>query len=147
MAKCPVDGCEMEEKKIDVVDPVVLDACPKCDGIWMDKGELKRVTQDNLIEYRLNEKDEGRRLCPRCRKVMKRAELHDVILDECDCGIYFDKGEVDRVIGKRLVLKSKDDIHSVGVTESQLKELMRAGVLRVDVVELRLIREKDADAD
>jgi len=147
MPSCPADHSEMVEKTIDIIDTVVLDACPKCDGIWMDAGELKRITRDELIEYKFMEKDESYRLCPICRKRMRRADLHGVVVDQCNCGIYFDKGEVDRVIGKKLVLKSKDDEHSIGVTVPQMHELIRTGSLRVDAVELRLIREKDGGAD
>ncbi|MFH1055725.1 MAG: zf-TFIIB domain-containing protein [Candidatus Altiarchaeota archaeon] len=147
MVKCPADGCEMEERNVDVVDTVVLDSCPKCDGVWMDRGELKRVSKDELIEHKLAEKNEGSRMCPRCRQYMRRAELNGVILDECSCGIYFDKGEVDRVVGKKIVLNSRDDIHTLGVTVPQMQELLHNGILKVDSVELRLIRAKDGNTD
>jgi Zn-finger nucleic acid-binding protein len=146
MAKCPVDGSEMEEKTVEVIDPVVLDVCLKCDGIWMDKGELKRISKDELIELRLSEKGRGIRMCPRCRNPMHRSELNGIILDECDCGIYFDKGEVEKVIGKRLAYKSKDGNYSIGVTATQLKELISKGNVKVESLEIRLIKEKDDQA-
>jgi len=147
MAKCPVDGAEMEEKTIDIIDTVVLDSCPKCDGIWMDKGELQRVTKDELIEYRLDRKDQGFRLCPRCQKRMERSQLHGVIVDDCACGIYFDKGEVDKVMGKRLALKSTDGGLSISVTVPQLHELIAKKSIKIDNLEIRLIREKDDQAE
>jgi Zn-finger nucleic acid-binding protein len=136
----------MELKTVEVIDPIDLDVCPKCDGVWMDKGELKRVSKDELIELRMSEKGEGLRLCPRCRGRMHRSEINGVVLDECDCGVYFDKGEVDKVIGKKLAYKTKDGGYSVGLTVAQLKELIDKRKIRVDSLEIRIIQEKDSQA-
>ena len=137
----------MAQKKVEIVDSVVLDVCPKCDGIWMDRGELKRISKEDLIEFRMEEKGEGTRICPKCKGYMKRADLRGVILDECDCGIYFDKGEADRVLGKRLAMKAKDEIPSISVSPSQLKELIANKSIIVESHEIRLIRDKDEKAD
>jgi Zn-finger nucleic acid-binding protein len=145
--KCPVDGSEMEQRTVEVIDPVVLDVCPKCDGVWMDHGELKRVSQDELIELRINTKGDGMRKCPRCAGQMQRSEYKGVTLDECGCGIYFDKGEVDHVLGKKLAYKTKDGGYSVGVSADQLRELLAKGSIKVDSLEIRLISGKDANAD
>jgi Zn-finger nucleic acid-binding protein len=39
--KCPVDGSDMDKKR--VLDKFLIDWCPRCEGIWFDKGELKAV--------------------------------------------------------------------------------------------------------
>jgi Zn-finger nucleic acid-binding protein len=44
---CPVDGTEMEKKR--VLDKFLVDRCPKCEGTWFDKGEL-RVVQEAARE-------------------------------------------------------------------------------------------------
>ena len=42
--KCPVDGAEMQKRLI--AEAVLIDKCPVCEGVWLDKGELK-VVQEN----------------------------------------------------------------------------------------------------
>lgn len=39
---CPVDGTLLE-KKCD--DELIIDRCPKCDGIWLDAGELDIIKE------------------------------------------------------------------------------------------------------
>jgi Zn-finger nucleic acid-binding protein len=138
--KCPVDGVDMDEKTVEVVETVKLDVCPKCDGIWMDKGELRSVSKDELIEYKFTDRDEGARLCPRCKSRMKREELNGVVVDSCGCGIYFDKGEADKILGRRLAFRAGEG-YSVGVTVDMLKELISKGKIAVGTCEIRLLKE------
>lgn len=37
---CPVDG---ETMKKEVAHMIVIDRCPKCQGVWLDGGELERI--------------------------------------------------------------------------------------------------------
>lgn len=37
---CPVDG---ETMKKEVAAMIVIDRCPKCQGVWLDGGELERL--------------------------------------------------------------------------------------------------------
>ena len=37
---CPVDGTTMEKSSS---GEIILDRCPKCDGIWLDSGELDSI--------------------------------------------------------------------------------------------------------
>jgi hypothetical protein len=39
--KCPVEGSNM--KKQLVQDLFLIDICPDCGGVWLDKGELKII--------------------------------------------------------------------------------------------------------
>lgn len=39
---CPVDG-ELMEKEI--VLNLVVDRCPSCDGVWLDRGELELLSR------------------------------------------------------------------------------------------------------
>ena len=41
--RCPVDDAEMEKKRI--MDVWVIDRCPRCDGVWFDKGDLHALEQ------------------------------------------------------------------------------------------------------
>jgi len=40
--KCPKCGSDLEEINH---DEVMIDRCTKCEGIWLDKGELELLTQ------------------------------------------------------------------------------------------------------
>ena len=37
---CPVDG---ERMRKEVAHMIVVDRCPKCQGVWLDGGELERI--------------------------------------------------------------------------------------------------------
>lgn len=45
--KCPVDGTDlvMTERM-----GVEIDYCPKCRGIWLDRGELDKLIEKSLME-------------------------------------------------------------------------------------------------
>lgn len=38
---CPMDNTEMERYEWNVGTGVVMDSCPKCNGIWLDAGEME----------------------------------------------------------------------------------------------------------
>ena len=41
--ECPRCGNKLEEMKFIEARDLLLDRCPKCKGIWLDKGELPKV--------------------------------------------------------------------------------------------------------
>ncbi|NMX21320.1 hypothetical protein C5S30_02550 [ANME-1 cluster archaeon GoMg4] len=43
----------MRQEEVEVFGPnVVIDTCPKCGGIWLDHGELKKLLKDSkLLDY------------------------------------------------------------------------------------------------
>jgi Zn-finger nucleic acid-binding protein len=134
---CPKDGTPMREV---MADGVVLDLCSLCRGIWMDKGELGKVSKNRANEHELIFRGDSERMCPRCGKPMKKADLHSVIVEECECGIYFDEGEAERVMGRPLDLTLKGATHRVEVGAADLKRLLADGRLVVGDVEIRLRR-------
>jgi len=40
---CPADGERMSKE---VAHMIVIDRCPKCQGVWLDGGELERIQTD-----------------------------------------------------------------------------------------------------
>ncbi len=44
--QCPVDGSNLMRVLSQKDRNVVLDRCPQCLGVWLDGGELKRLTQN-----------------------------------------------------------------------------------------------------
>ena len=85
--------------------------CPKCGGMWLDRGEFHLLTREYDV-YRKDE-DKGAYLrgpvedtvtyipCVRCGKLMNRknfARISGVIIDECgNHGVWLDAGELERI--------------------------------------------------
>jgi len=44
---CPVDGRGLDKA---VVHGVIIDRCPQCAGVWLDAGEMERMTEDVAAE-------------------------------------------------------------------------------------------------
>lgn len=132
---CPKDGSALEALNFEGAE---LDLCPKCDGIWMDWGELKRVSSNLVTEYELVFRGDSRRMCPKCGKKMRKADLHSVIIEECDCGIFFDSGEAEKVIGsagKNIKLKSAKILH---LSLQQLEQLREKKELTIGELKITL---------
>lgn len=43
ITKCPLDGADYYEHPF---GSVMIDICPKCDGVWLDKGELAKIREE-----------------------------------------------------------------------------------------------------
>jgi Zn-finger nucleic acid-binding protein len=134
--KCPKDESEMDEV---VFDGVTIDVCRKCNGLWMDRGELNQLGGFHATEHELMHRGESPLSCPRCGKRMMQADIHAVIVDVCACGIYFDEGEAEKVIGRKIQFRN-ENVKRVDVTREQLKKLADSGSLRIGDLELALRR-------
>lgn len=86
---------------------VLIDRCRRCDGIWLDRGEVFLFSRDpKRLEQHLASGPGARRptdrRCPRCQVAMEtRAFLRpDLAVDECPgCeGIWFDAGELQQAL-------------------------------------------------
>lgn len=84
---------------------VETDYCPRCGGIWLDRGELGlllRRTLD-LPPAEIQNPKSGARACPHCTRKMTIAQLPGagVEVDLCphDHGIWLDKGELRAIMG------------------------------------------------
>jgi uncharacterized protein len=55
--QCPVDGTEL---KMSDREGVEIDYCPKCRGVWLDRGELDKIIErtDQDARSRNNDDDE-----------------------------------------------------------------------------------------
>jgi len=100
--KCPkCKKVEMEKKRYQGVE---IDRCPVCQGIFLDKGELEHLIEENLGTHADNlqeasgyDTDEMEAHCPRCRKQMLRLEgPGNINMDWCDSceAVFLDKGEL-----------------------------------------------------
>ena len=127
---CPRDGQAMGEFD---VEGIPLDYCPKCRSIWMEWDELRRISSDLVTKYELIHRGNAKLKCPICSKRMRLADLHSVIVEECDCGILFDFGEADKVLGKNLGI---GELKKIGITPEQVNELKKTGSIKLGNYEI-----------
>lgn len=94
------------------IEDVEVDHCPACGGLWLDHGEIERISRKMVSEI-----DRLRRLlspsggppavpseiqtsCPACTGEMKEVTLGSIRIDFCSrCkGFFLDRGEIDGAI-------------------------------------------------
>ena len=100
--ECPRCWVEMDEKEEDIFGPnIAIDICPKCNGIWLDSGELRKMIKDREVTDYLTRdigtKSHSPLICPRCRNIMDLERAEDVEVDVClKCrGVWLDAGELE----------------------------------------------------
>jgi len=69
--KCPTcQFVELVERGV-ASQPVKLDLCPECKGIWFDGGELARVLGGSATDLDIpHDARPSRRFCPRCTELL-----------------------------------------------------------------------------
>jgi Zn-finger nucleic acid-binding protein len=112
--KCPRDGAILKTQVYEA--DVEVDACPSCQGMWLDSGELEKIEDvkehdyseelQRIPDYIGNAYEMARqqarpdRRCPKCGSEMASREYaycSQVIIDVCPkcTGIWLDKGEIE----------------------------------------------------
>lgn len=112
--KCPVDGEELQETVWE--SDYAVDVCPRCGGLWLDRGELEAIEEsrerdytDELLRmpdlgyaaYALALQKQNRQLaCPNCGarlETREYARCSQVMIDACPkChGVWLDRGELE----------------------------------------------------
>jgi Zn-finger nucleic acid-binding protein len=118
--KVPLEPHKKEEMEVDL--------CPRCGGLWLDRGEFEVLTAESRVyrEEKLTTEYSPPPLpgespylpCVRCGKLMPRknfARISGVVIDECGRhGIWLDKGELEKI---------RQFILSGGLERAQFKEL------------------------
>lgn len=61
--RCPVCGRKMKKARIGRDPEVLIDVCPKGDGLWFDGGEMRQVIEQCLAEPRGGADSGERVLC------------------------------------------------------------------------------------
>ena len=88
---------------------VEVDLCPRCGGLWLDRGEIERVgrlpVQERIALRKRLLGDDGEAaepseitdVCPACHGSLKEVKLGTVIVDFCEAchGLFLDRGELD----------------------------------------------------
>ncbi len=88
---CPICEQPLIEK---IVEGVEVDYCRYCKGVWLDEGELEKLSG---LRY-----ERGRQLvCKQCQGPMSTKVVQGVEIDHCgNCGtVWLDKGELDKLSG------------------------------------------------
>jgi Zn-finger nucleic acid-binding protein len=121
----------MERHEEEVFGPnIEIDVCPKCNGTWLDRGELKKVLGDRkLSDYltkHIGTKTESKLVCPRCGNLMDIEDADGIEVDVClNCrGAWLDTGEL-----KDLEAKSEagfeGDLEAKALEREEERELLR----------------------
>jgi len=105
---CPV--CKNAMIVLELAE-VEIDHCNKCDGIWLDAGELELLLGDSekakklLNSFRIaSHIKEKPRKCPICLKKMQKIIVGQaaspLLIDRCGKGdgLWFDKGELQNIL-------------------------------------------------
>ncbi len=98
---CPRCWVKMNQTEINVLGPnVIIDVCPKCNGVWFDKGELNKMLKDRkLSDYltkNIGTQTKSELVCPRCGGLMDIENAEEIEVDVClNCsGVWLDQGEL-----------------------------------------------------
>ena len=108
---CPV--CQESAMITLELDEVEIDYCTKCEGIWLDAGELELLlgeqekTRALLDSFKVDLKStEKVRKCPICDKKMQKVIVGSskpvLLIDKCrrGDGLWFDRGELKNIFEK-----------------------------------------------
>lgn len=98
---CPKHNVTMQRRNMEVFGPdIYIDICPKCSGIWLDKGELQKILRNKKVANHLTKdigtQSKSKLVCPRCGGLMDLETADEIEVDVClSCGgVWLDKGEL-----------------------------------------------------
>ena len=105
--ECHKCWVEMKKEEVETFGPnITIDVCPKCNGIWLDKGELGKLLKDkkmsNYLTKHIGTKSRSPMVCPRCGNTMDIEKADDIEVDVClSCGgVWLDSGELEELKAK-----------------------------------------------
>jgi len=109
---CP--ACGDAEMLVLEFERVEIDYCPRCQGVWLDSGELELIGEragalrEEFLAALERKKGQpapqkGRRRCPVCRRRMAQVRTESdppIVVDRCpnEHGLWFDRGELAAVV-------------------------------------------------
>ena len=108
---------------------VEVDVCPKCNGIFLDKKEIRKLTGDwslnKLLTKYVGLDSDSQLVCPNCGGLMEIEDAGNLRVDAClDCkGVWLDAGELER-------LAAMDPAEFRTLTPEKIDELQKANEIR-----------------
>jgi Zn-finger nucleic acid-binding protein len=134
---CPKCGVGMNRREVAVFGPNIdIDVCPKCEGLWLDKGEIKKLIKNKkLTDYLTKDigtQSKSKLICPRCGGLMDIETADEVEVDVClTCnGVWLDKGELQDLEAKsKTRFKGDDTDKAVERWEEHVKRSRRGSFL------------------
>lgn len=134
---CPNDGEELVRKTFEGVE---VGECPRCHGIWFEKGELSQAKDINEPDLRWQDFDLwsdhesfefqwSERICPVCGEKLVTMVYGDtgVELEYCKDkhGVWLDKGEFEALIAAlENEANRKGSLQYLGETIAEARELV-----------------------
>lgn len=119
--ECPKCSVAANRIEIDVFGPnIFIDICPRCEGIWLDAGELGKLLKDRKLSDYLTKdigtQSKSKLICPRCGGLMDIESADDIDVDVClSCnGVWLDAGELDGLKKKAKKGFEGDDLEKAG---------------------------------
>ncbi|MFO7678412.1 MAG: zf-TFIIB domain-containing protein [Chloroflexota bacterium] len=113
---CPKCDHELQHRRLAEVE---VDQCLKCQGVWLDLGELPALRRQKNTSYaeRVAETavyDVLSAPCPHCGGMGHMTRLHDltrpaIVMDTCPVcyGVWLDGGELDKLTESNIGLSFK----------------------------------------
>ena len=99
---CPICSVALN---ISHAEDVEIDVCPNCNGVYLDHGEIKKITANSKLHAHfmktLGSAEISPLMCPGCSSSMRLQYLEDTEIDTCgSCkGIWLDPGELQKLAG------------------------------------------------
>ena len=124
--ECPKDWIPLvPEMRTTLLRKVQVDVCPKCRGLFLDKGEIKTLTGksnlNRLLTKYLGRDSDSPLVCPHCGGLMDGEDAGGIRVEVClTCfGVWLDSGELEK-------LQMVEDSELLHFTPEKVEELLRA---------------------
>ena len=85
LLRCPLCRKKMDKRLLGQEQPVIADVCPRCDGLWLDGGELEQVlsqTEPTVVEG----EPSSNAVLHHLRETFTRTPRHQEASQESDAG-------------------------------------------------------------
>ena len=94
------------------IEDIEVDVCPACGGLWLDHGEVERISRKmhsevdrlrRLLSVKVRPPavpSEVQKACPACTSAVNEVMMGEIHIDYCSrCkGVFLDRGELDAAI-------------------------------------------------